>query len=118
VYGVLVLTAGSSPGRAWLPDHSPFDLPFADLPSEIARLFATGICPDRGQPIPEGQRNVVLTSLIGQWLAAGHSEAAVLTQALEANRLRCQPPLGIREVERIVQSIAGREAQTDLGDIE
>ena len=61
-------------------------------------------------PIPEGCRNDRLARICGH-LARIHSVAKVRAELLRINDERCQPPLPRDEVERIVTSIAGREAK-------
>ena len=65
--------------------------------------------------IPNGQRNQVLTSILGHLLARNidvHLAAHVLHTI---NRVDCSTPLDAMEVEKIVASIAGREARKRRG---
>jgi hypothetical protein len=105
-------------GATYAWERSPFDgVTFADPPRELLALLRR-LEPPRATSegtIWEGQRNVTLTALVGGWLAQGLSESEVMAMALEENRIRCQPPVEAREVERIVSSIAGREAVTRTG---
>ncbi|MBI4391132.1 MAG: AAA family ATPase [candidate division NC10 bacterium] len=59
-----------------------------------------------GQHIPEGQRNVTLTSYAGTMRRRGISERAILAALREENALRCEPPLAGEEVRSIAASVA------------
>ena len=56
-------------------------------------------------PIPEGKRNVALTSVAGRLRRAGGGEEAILTQ-LKVENIRCQPPLEEAELAAIARSVA------------
>jgi len=76
-------------------------------PGSYVAMLAAGI--------PSGQRNQALTSLIGHLLAHDvdvHLAAHILHLL---NRSACHPPLDGVEVEKIVASIAGREARKRRG---
>ena len=53
----------------------------------------------------EGQRNVGLASLAGRLRRAGLSQTELEVALLEANRLRCRPPLAEKEVLAVARSI-------------
>ena len=61
--------------------------------------------PDGGKPIPEGERNHTLTRIAGAMRGQGCTPEEIQTAIAEANRNRCSPPLGEREVESIARSI-------------
>lgn len=61
--------------------------------------------------LTEGERNDRLTRLAGHLLAHGLDPGVVLGLVLAVDTTRCTPALGSAEVERIVASIAGREAR-------
>ncbi|GIW51244.1 MAG: hypothetical protein KatS3mg081_0599 [Gemmatimonadales bacterium] len=56
--------------------------------------------------LPEGSRNVALTSLAGSLRRRGASEEAILAALRVENATRCKPPLDDRELERIAASVA------------
>jgi hypothetical protein len=56
--------------------------------------------------IPDGERNVTLTSIAGLYRDMGMSPNEVYAALLVANEERCDPPLPDPEVERIARSIA------------
>jgi hypothetical protein len=63
------------------------------------------ICADVG----EGQRNQTLTRLAG-YLLRRHIDPLMALELLKTwNVSRCQPPLDVAELDKIVDSIAGRE---------
>lgn len=62
----------------------------------------------------EGSRNASLARFVGHLLAKDVDARLVLELALLVNR-RNQPPLNDREVERVVESIAGRELARRTG---
>jgi hypothetical protein len=64
---------------------------------------------EKTQAIPEGQRNDVLTRFAGRLLNKGIDPLATLEMCQSWNQTQCNPPLDREEVQRIVQSIAGRE---------
>jgi bifunctional DNA primase/polymerase-like protein/AAA domain-containing protein/primase-like protein len=82
-----------------------------DLPPQVVALLKNGSTRRAaplaaGAPIPEGQRNTVLTSLAGSMRRRG-MEAPEITAALSAvNAGRCRPPLKDEEIEAIAVSVA------------
>jgi hypothetical protein len=59
--------------------------------------------------VTEGGRNTTIAKLTGHLLRR-HVDPVVTLEMLTAwNAMRCKPPLSDREVEAIVDSIAGRE---------
>ena len=58
------------------------------------------------QPIPDGARNLSLTSLAGQLHNLGYSKEAIYKELLHANSVACNPPLTTNEIQCIVNSIA------------
>ena len=76
------------------------------------RPAARGQVRAKDLPIPEGERNIALTSIAGTMRRHGMGEAAIAAALLEENRERCQPPLADNEVRRIAQSVS-RYAPSD-----
>jgi hypothetical protein len=65
--------------------------------------------------IPEGQRNVTLTSLAGAMRRPGMTPGAIEAALLAENANRCRPPLPDAEVLNIVRSVSRYEpAETTL----
>jgi hypothetical protein len=88
-----------SPVKGQIPDPRPE----SELPS-----------PDRTHPadgnlIPSGQRNATLARLAGAMRRVGMGQAEILAALTQTNALRCKPPIGAREVERIAASISRYE---------
>ena len=66
-----------------------------------------GVLPELYTPIPEGGRNNELTRRVGHLLGVRKlTEQQALAALLDINKRCCQPPLDIRDVERVVSSIA------------
>lgn len=65
-------------------------------------------------PIPEGERNSVLTSIAGRLRKQGESKDGIRAALEAVNRVRCQPPLSDDEVETIARSVARYPAGTSL----
>ena len=87
----------------------PWELPLADVPSELQTVVSAGrrpvACQDLPPSIPEGERNVTLFR-IGCSLRGRHGLVlGEITQALSAiNEQRCRPPLPGNELEGIARS--------------
>jgi hypothetical protein len=73
----------------------------ATPPAEWQQLFTSDI--------PEGQRDCTLTKMTGKLLRHCVNAADVLGIMQSINTARCKPPLPPEDIERIVDSIAGRE---------
>ena len=56
-------------------------------------------------PIPDGTRNLSLTSLAGQWHTMGYTKENIYKELLYVNSVACNPPLDINEIQCIVNSI-------------
>jgi hypothetical protein len=69
--------------------------------AEWQQLFASDI--------PEGQRDCTLTRMAGKLLRHCVNAADVLGIMQSINIAHCRPPLASGDIERIVESIAGRE---------
>jgi hypothetical protein len=112
----------------WLPRHSPFDIPIAQLDTPPKALLdwwqslstpkqpETRKTPGEGYPpncltgpIPEGQRNEVLTKRAGYYHRMIPNDEVVRDLVHTANRAECLPPLPDREVDTILNSILKRE---------
>ena len=56
-------------------------------------------------PIPDGTRNLSLTSLAGQWHNLGYTKDVIYQELLHVNSVACKPPLDINEIQCIVNSV-------------
>ena len=56
-------------------------------------------------PIPDGTRNISLTSIAGQWHNMGYSREDIYRELLYVNSVACQPPLETNEIQCIVNSV-------------
>ena len=56
-------------------------------------------------PIPDGTRNISLTSLAGQWHTLGYSREEIYRELLYVNSIACNPPLDINEIQCITNSV-------------
>lgn len=56
-------------------------------------------------PIPDGTRNISLTSIAGQWHSLGYNRAEIYKELLYVNSVACNPPLDINEIQSIVNSV-------------
>ena len=56
-------------------------------------------------PIPDGTRNLSLTSLAGQWHSLGYTKENIYKELLYVNSKACNPPLDINEIQTIVNSV-------------
>ena len=56
-------------------------------------------------PIPDGTRNLSLTSLAGQWHSTGYTKEDIYKELLYVNSVACNPPLDINEIQSIVNSV-------------
>ena len=56
-------------------------------------------------PIPDGARNLSLTSLAGQLHNVGYTKDAIYKELLYVNSKVCNPPLDINEIQTIVNSV-------------
>ena len=56
-------------------------------------------------PIPDGTRNLSLTSLAGQWHNTGYTKEDIYKELLYVNSVACNPPLDINEIQSIVNSV-------------
>lgn len=57
-------------------------------------------------PIPDGTRNISLTSLAGQWHTIGYSSEDIYKELLYVNAVACKPPLDNNEILCIVNSVS------------
>lgn len=112
----------------WEADLDPWSAELAPAPAWLlAELRAVGVSDDiRGmfdleaaleQPIPEGQRNVRMTQIIGALVAHHRGDPFTLPAMVDAvNRRLCRPPLPDDEVQSILRSIWRRDAITQRGE--
>lgn len=56
-------------------------------------------------PIPDGTRNLSLTSLAGQWHNMGYTKEDIYKELLYVNSVACNPPLDNNEIQSIVNSV-------------
>lgn len=56
-------------------------------------------------PIPDGTRNISLTSIAGQWHNMGYGKEDIYRELLYVNSVACRPPLDLNEIQTIVNSI-------------
>lgn len=56
-------------------------------------------------PIPQGMRNLSLTSLAGQLHNQGYKKQEIYKELLKANQAACKPPLPVGEIQTIVNSV-------------
>ena len=56
-------------------------------------------------PIPDGTRNISLTSLAGQWHSLGYSREEIYRELLYVNSIACHPPLDTNEIQCITNSV-------------
>ena len=56
-------------------------------------------------PIPDGTRNISLTSLAGQWHSLGYNKEEIYRELLYVNSVACNPPLSIGEIQSITNSV-------------
>jgi hypothetical protein len=56
-------------------------------------------------PIPDGTRNISLTSIAGQWHNLGYGKEEIYRELLHVNAIACHPPLGIDEIQCITNSV-------------
>lgn len=56
-------------------------------------------------PIPDGTRNISLTSLAGQWHNLGYGKDDIYRELLYVNSVACHPPLDISEIQCITNSV-------------
>jgi hypothetical protein len=56
-------------------------------------------------PIPDGTRNISLTSIAGQWHNMGYGKEDIYRELLYVNSVACHPPLDVHEIQSIVNSV-------------
>ena len=56
-------------------------------------------------PIPDGARNISLTSIAGQWHSMGYGKNDIYRELLYVNSVACNPPLDVNEIQSIVNSV-------------
>ena len=56
-------------------------------------------------PIPDGTRNISLTSLAGQWHSLGYKKQEIYRELLYVNSIACHPPLDTNEIQCITNSV-------------
>ena len=56
-------------------------------------------------PIPDGTRNISLTSIAGQWHTLGYGKDEIYRELLYVNSIACNPPLDNYEIQCITNSV-------------
>ena len=56
-------------------------------------------------PIPDGTRNISLTSIAGQWHNLGYGKEEIYRELLYVNSIACHPPLDVGEIQCITNSV-------------
>lgn len=56
-------------------------------------------------PIPNGTRNISLTSIAGQWHNLGYGKEEIYRELLYVNSIACHPPLDVSEIQCITNSV-------------
>lgn len=96
---------------------APWEVDFAPCPDWLIEMLnerPKGIADGNQEDvIPEGQRNVFLTSLAGSMRRRGMAPEAIAAALKVENQNRCYPPLPDREVEEIAKSIGRYEPETN-----
>jgi putative DNA primase/helicase len=94
----------------WLDGSEPWNQRPAEAPEWLAGASsdsADGADDDvAGAPIPEGKRNMHLTSLAGTMRNRGMIQEEIAAALLAVNAARCAPPLRDKEVKEIAQSVS------------
>jgi len=101
----------------WERSSDPEELALAPFPATMLQGLSNptwgarqrGAGPDDAARIPEGERNVTLTSLAGTMRRRGMTEDEIGAALLVANAARCEPRLAEDEVRRIAASISHKE---------
>ncbi len=99
------------------------DVEIADCPAWLLKFHeedckrtkkAADATLEKGEPIPEGERNSALTSIAGNLRRTGHEENFIRTYLSTVNAESCQPPLPDKEVAIIAHSVSQYEPATLL----
>ena len=92
----------------WQKGKTPSQLPVPPCPAWLLNLISQQRPPKRKAQgfIPEGERNSTLTSLGGSMRKRDASNEAIEAALLEENRVRCEPPLPVSEVQTIAASVS------------
>lgn len=99
---------------AWGQDSSPQDEELARVPDWLAQLWRTdNLSTELVAGVAEGERNVAAARLAGKFLSRGFSARETFAWLLLWNA-RNKPPLDVKELARVVRSIASREAKRIL----
>lgn len=115
--GYVVLPPG--PGRLWLADASPWDVPLAPAPSWLIAL--AGPARDLEEPrwtdalgayIGEGARNETAASIAGKLVSLRVPDQLVALLVVAWGRTFCEPPMADREALTIVRSILRRDRRS------
>lgn len=86
-----------------------------DFPGNTQRIYSPIYTkPENGKiclrpqypPIPNGMRNISLTSLAGQLHNHGYGKKEIYQELLYVNKVACSPPLPINELQIIVNSVS------------
>ncbi|MGD8720029.1 MAG: phage/plasmid primase, P4 family [Candidatus Zixiibacteriota bacterium] len=95
---------------------SPWDAALVEIPPALAQAIADSRPAPRngrpaaeasdGAPIPEGQRDSVLTSIAGSLRRQGLNEDEILETLRSVNARRCRPPHDEKDLVRIARSVS------------
>jgi len=101
----------------------PWEADLAELPAELIDFFDAAKAKKNAEPladdepIPEGKRDVTLTSIAGTMRRRGLTGEEILAALREVNRRRCRPPLPDNRVEEIAASVGRYEPAEGLTDL-
>ena len=92
----------------WEAQANPFDVSLDECPDFILTVEESAYTQfhlDLAQPIPEGKRNIALTSIAGMVRSFGLTYDEIIKVLETQNQLRCNPPLSDEELQIIAQNI-------------
>lgn len=102
------------PSRGYAYATSPFDREIPTVTREMLQPFSSkqqkqakaSSAVSGEDKIPTGQRNAALASLAGSMRRRGFSESAIRAALKTENAMRCDPPLGDKEIAGIAKSVS------------
>lgn len=106
----------------WASGRSPFDIPIAPIPPWLLAMIRAKMARrigrlDPEEPIPDGKRDMVLTSMAGSMRTKGFDQEAILAALLATNSRRCNPPLDEVQVKKIATSVSRYKIGTYSGQV-
>jgi putative DNA primase/helicase len=113
-YAIIQPTPGYN-GDPDFPTEDTVEIPDAIVKLAIARDGTNGEEAGRQGKgkIREGKRNATLTSLAGTMRRRGMTFEEIFAALCQANKRRCDPPLGTTEVRQIARSVSRYEPKPD-----